>query len=133
MGQYEIKRTRPLRAREAAPTYGATGVEAGPDAPPLALSVTVAERGRLVLPAEVRERLHIRDGDRLALVVEADGTIRLQTGDVLARGLLGAFKHLSPERHAVDELIRERRREAAMEERDTQALVTRRRRRKSAR
>ena len=129
---YEIKRERPSRARETAPAYGAADDETAIEAPPLAVSVTVAERGRLVLPAEVRERLHIRDGDRLALVVDADGTIRLQTGDVLARSLLGAYKHLSPGRRAVDELIKERRREAAMEERDTRALVSTRRRRRAA-
>jgi len=133
MGRYEIKRQRPSRVRETAPTYGHVGDDVEIDVAPLAVSVTVAERGRLVLPAEVRERLHIRDGDRLALVVDADGTIRLQTGDVLARSLLGAYKHLSPGRRAVDELINERRREAAMEEQDTRALVTRARRRKGGR
>lgn len=128
----EIKRQRPPRVRETAPAYGGVDDDAAIDVPPLAVAVTVAERGRLVLPAEVRERLHIRDGDRLALVVDPDGTIRLQTGDVLARSLLGAYKHLSPGRRAVDELIKERRREAAMEERDTRALVGTRRRRRAA-
>jgi AbrB family looped-hinge helix DNA binding protein len=131
MAGYEIKRARPSRVRETAPAYEAIDADAI-EMPPLAVSVTVAERGRLVLPAEVRERLHIRDGDRLALVVDADGTIRLQTGDVLARSLLGAYKHLSPGRRAVDELIKERRREAAMEERDSRALVATRRRRRTA-
>src|SRR4051812_10803476 len=111
---YQIKRERPSRVRETAPVYGAADDEPAIDVPPLAVSVTVAERGRLVLPAEVRERLHIRDGDRLALVVDADGTIRLQTGDVLARSLLGAYKHLSPGRRAGDELIKERRREGGV-------------------
>jgi AbrB family looped-hinge helix DNA binding protein len=129
---YEIKRERPSRVRETAPAYGDVDADMPIEVPPLAVSVTVAERGRLVLPAEVRERLHIRDGDRLALVVDPDGTIRLQTGDVLARSLLGAYKHLSPRRRAVDELIKERRREAAMEERDTRALVGPRRRRRAA-
>src|SRR3954464_12001290 len=131
MAGYEIKRERPSRVRETAPAYGAMDDDAT-EVPPLAVSVTVAERGRLVLPAEVRERLHIRAGDRLALVVDADGTIRLQTGDVLARSLLGAYKHLSPGRRAVDELIKERRREAAMEGRDTHARVGTRRRRRTA-
>src|SRR3954468_15850453 len=133
MAGHEIKRERPSRVRETAPTYGEADDDTVIEVPPLAVAVTVAERGRLVLPAEVRERLHIRDGDRLALVVDPDGTIRLQTGDVLARSLMGAYKHLSPGRRAVDELIKERRREAAMEERDTRALVsTRRRRRRGA-
>ena len=126
---YGIKRERPSRVRETAFAEAAGGDDAI-DRPALTLSVTVAERGRLVLPAEVRERLQIHDGDRLALVVEADGTIRLQTWEVLAQTLLGAYKHLSPGRRAVDELIKERRREAAMEERDSRALVARARRRK---
>lgn len=92
--------------------------------------VVVADRGRIVLPAEVRERLEIRDGDRLWLVVDADGTIRIQTRRVIIRNMSGMFKHLSPGRSAVDELIAERRREAAMEERDTQALLARSRRKK---
>ncbi|HKB11492.1 MAG TPA: AbrB/MazE/SpoVT family DNA-binding domain-containing protein, partial [Vicinamibacterales bacterium] len=92
---YEFKRERPSRVRETALAEDA-GADAEIDGPALTLSVTVAERGRLVLPAEVRERLQIHDGDRLALVVDADGTIRLQTWDVLARSLLGAYKHLSP-------------------------------------
>jgi AbrB family looped-hinge helix DNA binding protein len=124
MGDYEIRPGRASRAREAAPQYGAASDR------PLAVAVTVAERGRLVLPADVRARLRIRDGDRLVLMVDADGTIRLQTAEVVARSLLGAFKHLSPERRAVDELIDERRREAAMEERDTRDLAAPPRRRK---
>ena len=132
MAGYEIKRERPSRVRETAPAYGGVDDDEAIEVPPLAVSITVAERGRLVLPAEVRERLHIRDGDRLALVVDPDGTIRLQTGEVLARSLMGAYKHLSPGRRAVDELIKERRREAAMEERDTRALVATRRRRRAA-
>jgi AbrB family looped-hinge helix DNA binding protein len=131
MAGYEIKRERPLRVRETA-FAEPLDIDVDVEAAPLALSVTVAERGRLVLPAEVRERLHIRDGDRLALVVDPDGTIRLQTPDVLARSLLGAYKHLSPGRRAVDELIKDRRREAAMEERDTRALVAGARRRPRA-
>ena len=129
--RYEIKRERPSRARARA-----FAEDPGADSeivPALAVSVTVAERGRLVLPAEVRQRLHIHDGDRLALVVDADGTIRLQTADVLARSLLGAYKHLAPGRRAVDELIKERRREAAMEEQDTRALAARSHRRKGSR
>jgi len=131
MAGYDIKRERPPRVRETA-FAEPLDLDLDVEVAPLALSVIVAERGRLVLPAEVRERLHIRDGDRLALVVDADGTIRLQTADVLARSLLGAYKHLSPGRRAVDELIKDRRREAAMEERDTRALIAGGRRRRRA-
>ena len=124
MARYEVKRDRSGRVREASPEYGAPA----PPALPQAYAVTIADRGRLVLPAGVRERLNIQEGDRITLWVDPDGTMRLQTASVYARSLLGMFKHLSPERHAVDELIAERRREAAMEERDTRALARRHRR-----
>ncbi|HMD36266.1 MAG TPA: AbrB/MazE/SpoVT family DNA-binding domain-containing protein [Vicinamibacterales bacterium] len=117
----EIKRERSGRVRESSPEYGASA----PSAQPQAYAVTMADRGRLVLPAGVRDRLDIHEGDRMTLWVDPDGTMRLQTASVYARSLLGMFKHLSPERHAVDELIAERRREAAMEERDTRALARR--------
>jgi AbrB family looped-hinge helix DNA binding protein len=121
VARYEVKRDRSGRVREASPEYGAPA----PPALPQAYAVTMADRGRLVLPAGVRERLNIQEGDRITLWVDPDGTMRLQTASVYARSLLGMFKHLSPERHAVDELIAERRREAAMEERDTRALARR--------
>ena len=119
MARYEIKPKRPGRVRDASPTYGEAA------APRHAYAVTMADRGRLVLPAEVRKRLNIQEGDRITLWLDPDGTMRLQTASVYAHSLFGMFKHLSPERHAVDELIAERRREAAMEERDTRALARR--------
>jgi AbrB family looped-hinge helix DNA binding protein len=85
----------------------------------------MADRGRLVVPAEVRERLHLRPGDTLTLTLEANGTAILHTRASAIARLRGAFKDLSPGRNAVDELIAERRREAAMEERDTRALARR--------
>ena len=92
----------------------------------------MADRGRLVLPAEVRDRLNIKPGDRLTLRVEPDGTMKLLTAAAFARSLRGMFKHLESGRLLSDELIAERRREAAMEERDTQAMLARARRRRLA-
>lgn len=119
-----MKARPPNRVRETAPVYGAD------DPTPEGFQVVVADRGRIVLPAEVRERLEIKDGDRLWLVIDADGTLRIRTRGVIIRSMVGMFKHLSPERSAVDELIAERRREAAMEERDTRELMARGRRKK---
>jgi AbrB family looped-hinge helix DNA binding protein len=122
MARHEMK-PRPGRVREAMPAYG--GAE--PPSAPQAYAVTMADRGRLVLPAEVRERLKIKEGDRLTLRVDADGTIRLQTAEVFARGLVGMFKHLAPGRILSDELIAERRREAATEDRKDRAFIARHR------
>lgn len=114
MKRYEIKPSRGAnRVREAAPAYGV----AAPEEAPVAFAVMMADRGRLVLPAEVRERLKIKEGDRLMMRIEPDGTIKIQTAAVYAHSLHGMFKHLAPGRSMVDELIAERRREAAMEDR----------------
>jgi AbrB family looped-hinge helix DNA binding protein len=112
----------PNRVREAAVAYGTV-------AEPSAYAVTMADRGRLVLPAEVREQLKIKEGDRLTLRVGPDGTLTMQTAAVFARSLRGMFKHLAPGRSLVDDLIAERRREAAMEDRKDREFLTRRKRR----
>jgi AbrB family looped-hinge helix DNA binding protein len=122
MARDTIKRERRLRAREAMPEYGAPAVE-----PPLPVwHVTVAERGRLVLPLEIREKLKIKDGDRVSLTLEDDGRVTLQTRDVAIRRMRGMFKHLArPGVLESDELIKERRREARREERKSRELAAR--------
>ena len=118
MARYRIKQERPRVVREAAVEYRVP-ISAQPLQVPGVYHVTVTDRGRLVLPAEVRERLKIRDGDRVAVSVEEDGTIEIETLDVAIRKFRGMFKHLNrPGRpRASDRLIAERRREARMEAR----------------
>ncbi|MBI3490209.1 MAG: AbrB/MazE/SpoVT family DNA-binding domain-containing protein [Acidobacteria bacterium] len=124
---YEIKPSRGAnRVRETAPAYGDP-----PPARPSGFRVTVADRGRVVLPAEVRERLRIKDGDWLTLILEPSGAIKMLTGAVYARSLRGMFKHLArPGRSWADELIAERRREAAKDEREYQKTIAYFRRKK---
>jgi AbrB family looped-hinge helix DNA binding protein len=116
MARYRIK-SRPSIARETAPAYGA----AEPPQP-LGFRVTVNGRGRMVLPAKVRERLAIKDGDWLTLILEPDGVIKMLTGHVWTDTFLTmmrhAARHIPPGRRLSDELIAERRREAAKEERE---------------
>lgn len=78
--------------------------------------VVVGERGRLVLPSAVRAKVGIRPGTRLLLTIEPDGSLRLRPYRAIAaqgRGLLAQLA--SPDRSMVDELLAERRREAARE------------------
>ena len=113
------------RVREASPKYG----DEAPARPqPQGFRVTVSDRGRMVLPAEVRQKLNIKDGDWLTLVLEPDGVIRMLTGAVYARSLRGMFKHLGKPGEPLwsDQLIAERRREAAMEERKIRQFLARR-------
>jgi AbrB family looped-hinge helix DNA binding protein len=75
----------------------------------------LGDRGRLVLPAEVRRRLDLKDGERLILTVEEDGSLRLVSARMLARQLKGLFRELSPGVDLAEELIAERRAEATRE------------------
>jgi AbrB family looped-hinge helix DNA binding protein len=122
------RKSRPSIARETAPAYG------GPAPQSLEFKVTVTGRGRMVLPAEVRQRLAISDGDWLTLILEPDGVIRMLTGRAWANEFARTLRELAgptePARSVSDELVAERRREAAKEEREIRALVARRRARK---
>lgn len=78
----------------------------------------VGNRGRIVLPAEVRHRLDLKEGDRLILIVEADGVMRLVSAREAARRGRGLLRQMLPgleSRCLSEELIAERRAEAARE------------------
>jgi AbrB family looped-hinge helix DNA binding protein len=111
------------RVRETSPKYG----REQPTPQALGFKVTVSDRGRLVLPAEVRERLQIKDGDWLSLILEPDGVIKLLTGKVwtdnFLRVMRHAARHIPTGRSLSDELIAERRREAAMEEQEYRKTI----------
>ncbi|PFG08812.1 MULTISPECIES: AbrB/MazE/SpoVT family DNA-binding domain-containing protein [unclassified Marinobacter] len=49
---------------------------------------TVSEKGQLVIPREIRHALDVQRGDKLAWVVEDDGTLRV----TIAKGDLMALK-----------------------------------------
>src|SRR5262245_38676874 len=126
MVKYEPKPPRVSRAREAAARYGA---DAAPPAETPVYHLTVDERGRVMLPAEIREKLKIAEGGRIALILEDDGTMSLKTREVALNNLQGMFKHLAPKDHyASDDLIAERRRQARMEDREFRERTARLRR-----
>jgi AbrB family looped-hinge helix DNA binding protein len=79
-------------------------------------SITLRERGRLVLPARLRQRLDLHPGDRLIVTVDAEGGFRAVSARELARRLSGLYRDLAPGRSPVDELIAERREEARRED-----------------
>ena len=113
VARYRMKPARSSVAHEAAPEYAAAMAEVPVH------HLTVDARGRVMLPAEVRAKLKIRDGDKIALIVEDDGTMSLKTREVALNDLQGSFKHLAPKDHfASDDLIAERRRQARMEDRE---------------
>lgn len=76
--------------------------------------VVVGDRGRVVLPAAVRNALRLEAGSRMLLTTESDGSLRLRPYRAVAeqgRGLLAELA--GPEVSMTDDLIAERRAEAS--------------------
>lgn len=76
--------------------------------------VRLGDRGRLVLPAELRHRLGLHAGDELLATIDEDTTVRLVSRRAAAHDLLGAGT--GGPSSAVDELLAERRRETQRDE-----------------
>ena len=78
-------------------------------------TLPLGERGRVVLPAPVRKRLKLNPGDRLILMVDESGDMRLASLAHQIDKCMGMFAGKSPERILSEELIAERREEARRE------------------
>jgi AbrB family looped-hinge helix DNA binding protein len=78
-------------------------------------SARMGARGRVVLPKAVRDRLELREGDRLVLTVDQDGDVRLSSARQIAERFHGFFSDQFPGRSLAEELIAERREEARRE------------------
>lgn len=77
-------------------------------------TLSLGDRGRLVLPAPVRRRLGVEAGDRLIAIVDSDGVRLVSLREQVGR-MAGMFRDVAPGRSLVDELIADRRAEAARE------------------
>jgi bifunctional DNA-binding transcriptional regulator/antitoxin component of YhaV-PrlF toxin-antitoxin module len=69
-----------------------------------------------VLPAEVRRRLDLQEGDRIMLSFDDEGSMRLCSARQAARRTRGWLRRIAPalrDRRLAEELIAERRAEAA--------------------
>jgi antitoxin PrlF len=76
---------------------------------------SVDKHGRIVIPAEMREELELKAGTRVRLGIE-DGELRVMSAaEGIRRVQARAAKYIKPGRSLVDELIAERRAEAARE------------------
>jgi AbrB family looped-hinge helix DNA binding protein len=73
----------------------------------------ITEGGRIVIPAKMREAMGLKVGTNVTLTVR-DGSLRITTRDEAFRRIDEMMKdHIKPGRSVVDELIKERRNEAA--------------------
>lgn len=80
-------------------------------------TVTLDERGRVVLPAALRRRLGIQPGDELVVSQEADGALRLTSRHAAARALIGLAG--SADHSTVEELRTDRGHDGALEDAET--------------
>jgi len=71
----------------------------------------MGDRGRLVVPAEARARLHLSAGDPL-LLIETEGGLVMATRDQVQRSVKAALAGDS----LLDDLLAERRRAAATDD-----------------
>jgi AbrB family looped-hinge helix DNA binding protein len=78
--------------------------------------VVIGDRGRLVLPSAVRSALGLKAGARLLLTAEPDGSLRLRPYRTIAEENLGLLSRLGSDGSLVDELLGQRRGEAAVED-----------------
>ncbi len=77
--------------------------------------VTIGDRGRVVVPASLRKALGLEPGTRLLATAEADGSLRLRPYHAISEAHHGILANVSADRSLVDELLAERRAEAAAE------------------
>lgn len=79
-------------------------------------TIPLGERGRLVLPAQLRRRLDLRSGDRLIVTLDTEGGSRVVSARERSRRLRGLYRDLAPGRSLADEVIAERREDARGED-----------------
>ena len=74
----------------------------------------LANSKRIVIPAAIREGLGLRVGDAVTLVLQDNGEVRLLTQTEAVRQAQALVRqHVDRDRSLVDELLAERREEAA--------------------
>ena len=56
------------------------------------MEATLTSKGQVTIPKAVRDALHLRSGDRLDFVLEADGTVRV----LPVKGSVKALKGILP-------------------------------------
>lgn len=81
---------------------------------PSSNEVQVGAQGRLVIPAALRKALRLEPGDRLIARQEGE-TLVLERREAIQKRLQDRFRHIPKKVSLVDELIAERRAEAAKE------------------
>jgi bifunctional DNA-binding transcriptional regulator/antitoxin component of YhaV-PrlF toxin-antitoxin module len=77
--------------------------------------VALEDGGKIALPAALRERLGVVEGDYLLLKPQQDGTVVVVSLAHVVERAMGHFSDVAPGRSLAEELIAERREEARKE------------------
>jgi AbrB family looped-hinge helix DNA binding protein len=83
---------------------------------PISYTLSLGDRGRLVIPADARARLGLERGDTLVLRLNRDGSMTLLSLEERVKSAQGLYADIAPGLSLADELIAERRLEAAREQ-----------------
>lgn len=79
------------------------------------VTASINDNGRIVIPVEIRQRMRIKAGDTLFLTLEGD-TLKIESHAARIRHVQESLRRLIPEGRVLsEELIAERREEAAGE------------------
>lgn len=65
---------------------------------------TVTSKGQITLPKEVREHLHLTEGDRVEFVIEGEGTVQVRPLAGSVRGLFGCLRGVGRSAPSLEEL-----------------------------
>lgn len=109
----DIARQLGIRYQHA---YNALHRSTGERATPVEVRTRLREGGRIVIPASFRDALGLHEGDELVLKLGEEGEIQVLTPARMIREAQRIVRqHVSEGRSLADELIAERRGEAARE------------------
>ena len=67
---------------------------------------TLTSKGQATIPREIRERLHIKAGDRMTFTLMPDGTVLLRIKNKSAVSLAGSVRRKGQRRVPVSQLSR---------------------------
>ncbi len=84
----------------------------------LHFTLEIGFKGRVTLPAELRKRANLKDGDKLVITLKENHQLELKSGQAVAKHGRGILHDMLPEtkgKKLVDELLAERRKEAKRE------------------
>lgn len=67
-------------------------------------TATITSKGQVTLPQEVRDHLHVREGDRLEFVIDQEGDVRVRPVTGSVEELFGMLRRPGAPLRALEEI-----------------------------